>query len=139
MSPALVDFNRDSFPDLLLGFFKGGITHWRNTSSMVSIAEPTAPRVNAHSLLVFPNPVSSGSLLKVLMPGLGTDLVELRCYNGEGKLVSQWNITAEPLVQDDYSKGYPIKIPEELTPGIYQLVGRSAEGKSASAKVWIKR
>ena len=106
---------------------------------MVSIAEPTAPKLNPPSLVVFPNPVSPGSLLKVLIPGLGNELVELRCYNGEGKLVGLWNMAAEPLVQDDYSKGLPIKIPEELTPGIYQLVGRSAEGKSASAKVWMKR
>ncbi|MFM7701544.1 MAG: hypothetical protein ACKO7V_12270, partial [Bacteroidota bacterium] len=91
------------------------------------------------SLMVFPNPVSPGSLLEVLMPGFGTDLVELSCYNSEGKLVGLWNIAAEPLVQEDFSKGHPIKIPEELTPGIYQLVGRSAEGKSASAKVWMKR
>jgi len=139
VSPALVDFNRDSFPDLLLGFFKGGITHWRNTSSMVSIAEPTAPKLIPPSLMVFPNPVSPGSLLKVLMPGFGKDLVELSCYNSEGKLVGIWNMAAEPLVQDDYSKGLPIKIPEELTPGIYQLVGRSTEGKSASAKIWMKR
>jgi len=106
---------------------------------MVSLAEPTAPKPIPHSLMVFPNPVSPGSLLKVLIPGLGNDIEELRCYNGEGKLVGQWNIAAEPLGQDDNSQRHLIKIPEELTPGIYQLVGRSSEGKSVSAKVWMKR
>ncbi|MFM8839071.1 MAG: hypothetical protein ACKOHH_10640, partial [Bacteroidota bacterium] len=101
--------------------------------------EPNTPRLNPPSLMVFPNPVGLGSLLEVLMPGFGTDLVELSCYNSEGKLVGLWNIAAEPLVQDDNSRGHLIKIPEELTPGLYQLVCRNSEGKSASAKIWMKR
>ena len=72
------------------------------------------------------------------MPAYGINLTELMCYNAEGKLVGRWNMAGESLVEDDNSQGYQIKIPEELTPGIYQLVGRSAEGINASARFWIK-
>ncbi len=137
VSPALANLNADSFPDLLLGFFKGGLTHWRNTSSMVSITESSAPNSTAQSMLLYPNPVFPGSTLMITLPGLANNLKELACYNGEGRVVAVWNLEQERASQS--SQGYEIKIPEVIASGIYQLVGRNVAGKSASARFWINR
>jgi len=139
VSPALTDLNGDSFPDLLLGFFKGGLTHWRNTSSLVSVAELPKPHFTNRRMFIFPNPVQAGSTLNVYVTGGDPqNSIEWACYNEEGKVVATWNWRVEQLSQHA-SQGYEIKIPEGITSGIYQLVCRNSDGSGGSARVWIIR
>jgi hypothetical protein len=137
VSPALIDLNADSMPDLVLGFFKGGLTHWRNTSLLASMVERPWSEVMERRLLIYPNPVNAGSTLRAHFTGKHISRVELTCYNSEGKTVASWNGNAD--IDNAASQGYEIKIPEALTPGIYQLVCRTSDGLACSARVWVKR
>jgi hypothetical protein len=137
VSPAIVDLNADSFPDLILGFYKGGLTHWRNTSSLVSVVEPTLPESPNKRVFIYPNPVQSGSVLRVIISGDFRHLSELICYDSEGKVAAFWNPEWNSRFPGG-SHGQEIKIPEGLAPGIYQLICRDTNGLVGSVRVWIQ-
>jgi hypothetical protein len=137
VSPAIVDLNADSFPDLILGFYKGGLTHWRNTSTLVSVVEPTLPESPNKRVFIYPNPVQSGSVLRVIISGDSRHLSELICYDSEGKVAAFWNPEWNSRFPGG-SHGQEIKIPEGLAPGIYQLVCRDTNGLVGSVRVWIQ-
>jgi hypothetical protein len=62
--PASGDLDGDLYPDLLLGFFKGGLVHWRNRSLAASVAE-LKPQGSGSDLRIRPHPVRRGQSFEV--------------------------------------------------------------------------
>jgi len=123
----------DQFPDLLLGFFKGGLVYWRNRSLSVSLAELKANGAGS-GLLIRPHPVPRGQSFEVALE----EGVEFRVclHDAWGRKVWQQDV----LCHDRWLRldpGLKPGLDSDLEPGSYVLMAHKKNGPPKAARLLI--
>lgn len=139
VSPAVGHLDGDSFPDLLLGMFKGGITHWRNRSMSVGLPEHTGNSKQALLslvLLAHPNPVRSGSPLNLVVhDGPAADKVTLYVRDMYGRIQVPI-FSGYPESSEPGRTSFSLST-EGWAPGIYTLVLQKQNGLRGEARLVV--
>jgi hypothetical protein len=130
--PASADLDGDLYPDLLLGFFKGGLVHWRNRSLAASVAELKSPG-SGSDLRIRPHPVRRGQSFEVAVDE-GVDY-RFIVYDAWGRRVWQAELQGDQgwLLLD--TKGTSSE--QGLESGSYVLIAHKKNGPPKAARLLI--
>jgi hypothetical protein len=121
--PACADLDGDSFPDLVLGYFKGGLVYWQNRSTAVSVQELTN---QSNRLLIRPHPVRQGQSFELNVES--NTVQQVMIYDFQGRLVGRQSVdgTLDTL-----------RLEAEWLPGFYLLLVHKKNGPPEAARLWI--
>jgi hypothetical protein len=133
VSPALGDFNRDSFPDLLLGFFKGGITHWRNHGRSINFME-TSINNPCENFKISPNPLLAQSSLIAVA---GMDFVrKIQLIDGIGKNLFEEDLSILGSSEELYNRF--LERLRRLGHGNYWIIICTKSGQYCQKSLWVR-
>jgi hypothetical protein len=121
--PACADLDGDSFPDLVMGYFKGGLVYWQNRSTAVSVQELTN---QPKRLLIRPHPVRQGQSFELNVES--NTVQQVMIYDFQGRLVGRQSVdgTLDTL-----------RLEAEWLPGFYLLLVHKKNGPPEAARLWI--
>jgi hypothetical protein len=77
---AIADLNHDSYPDLILGNYSGGLTYYKGTTPpSIDIRVVEEPSLNRQKMKVFPNPTVGE--INLLIPNTNVKIKTVLIYN----------------------------------------------------------
>ncbi|MFM7496770.1 MAG: hypothetical protein ACKO17_01345, partial [Bacteroidota bacterium] len=124
--PACADLDGDSFPDLVLGYMKGGLVYWQNRSTAVSVQELT--RRPQSKLSIRPHPVRQGQMLEVVVDD-AYSVHQVSVYDLQGRLVGRQTV--------DGASRESVRLCAEWLPGPYLLQVHKKNGPPEAARFWV--